>query len=93
MSVARAKYRVLVDRDLCWGRLVGEDSQQESCRRCVEICPEVFDKEQRQSILSCPVDAIQLVETAVAPSDEATHAGGHVRTKRMAYGTSGGWRR
>lgn len=36
--------RVVVEPGRCWGRIIGEDSDQGACRLCVEICPEVFEK-------------------------------------------------
>lgn len=44
MDHERIRYRVAVDCDACWGHLVGEDSGEESCRLCVDLCPEVFEK-------------------------------------------------
>lgn len=36
--------RVVIKPDRCWGRVVGEDSDQGACQLCVETCPEVFEK-------------------------------------------------
>jgi ferredoxin len=47
VDVRRITYQVVVDCETCWGRLVGEDSQEESCRLCADCCPEVFEKPSR----------------------------------------------
>lgn len=36
--------QVVVETGRCWGRVIGEDSDQGACQLCVETCPEVFEK-------------------------------------------------
>ena len=75
MHRRQIRYHVVVDCETCWGRLVGEDSDQESCRLCVDVCPEVFDKPQPNGcarsrpgvdpapFLACVCQAVRLCPT------------------------------
>lgn len=55
--------RALVEPDRCWGRVVGEDSDQGACQLCVETCPEVFEKPlaNRCAQVRPTIDAAQYV--------------------------------
>lgn len=44
MKQSNANFRVVIRPDSCWGRFASEDAGGEACDRCVEICPEAFEK-------------------------------------------------
>ena len=44
IALSRSALHVSVEPGRCWGRIIGEDSDEGACRFCVDACPEVFEK-------------------------------------------------
>jgi ferredoxin len=44
MKQSKSRLHVLVATAGCWGRVIGEDSDEGACQLCVEMCPDVFEK-------------------------------------------------
>jgi len=44
VAMSRSALHVLVEPGRCWGRIIGEDTDEGACRLCVDACPEVFKK-------------------------------------------------